>query len=70
MGSANFQGLSNEPDPITSPPPVAPGQSFVFTIPTPSGSVTMKNLKSFVTVRAGGYFFMPSRSAIRFLAGL
>ena len=70
VGSANFQGLSNEPDPITSPPPVAPGQSFVFTIPTPSGSVTMKNLKSFVTVRAGGYFFMPSRSAIRFLAGL
>ncbi|MDP1964201.1 MAG: cytochrome P450 [Reyranella sp.] len=70
VGSANFQGLSNEPDPITSPPPVDPGKPFVFTIPTPSGSVTMKNLKSFVTVRAGGYFFMPSRSAIRFLAGL
>ncbi|MDP2332646.1 MAG: Dyp-type peroxidase, partial [Reyranella sp.] len=70
VGSPSFQGLSNEPDPITSPPPVDPSKPFVFTIPTPSGSVTMKNLKSFVTVRAGGYFFMPSRSAIRFLAGL
>ncbi|MBI3199673.1 MAG: cytochrome P450 [Rhodospirillales bacterium] len=70
VGSPSFQGLSHEPDPITSPPPVDPAKPFVFTIPTPSGSVTMKNLKSFVTVRAGGYFFMPSRSAIRFLAGL
>ncbi|MDP3158772.1 MAG: cytochrome P450 [Reyranella sp.] len=70
VGSPSFQGLSNEPDPITSPPAVDPGKPFVFTIPTPSGPVTMKNLRSFVTVRAGGYFFMPSRSAIRFLAGL
>jgi Dyp-type peroxidase family len=70
VGSPSFQGLSNEPDPITSPPAADPGKPFVFTIPTPSGPVTMKNLRSFVTVRAGGYFFMPSRSAIRFLAGL
>ena len=70
VGSPSFQGLTNEPDPITSAPPADPGKPFVFTIPTPSGPVTMKNLKSFVTVRAGGYFFMPSRSAIRFLAGL
>ncbi len=70
VSSPSFQGLSNEPDPITSPPPADPSKPFVFTIPTPSGPVTMKNLKSFVTVRAGGYFFMPSRSAIRFLAGL
>ena len=68
VGSPNFHGLSNEPDPITSPAPVDPSKPFVFTIPTPSGSVTMKNLKSFVTVKAGGYFFMPSRSAIRYLA--
>ena len=32
--------------------------------------MTLKNMQSFVTVRAGGYFFMPSRSAIRFVAGL
>lgn len=68
IGSPYFQGLNNEPDPITSPPPVADGAPYVFTIPTPTGSVTMKNLRSFVTVKAGGYFFMPGRSAIRFLA--
>lgn len=70
VGSPSFQGLSNEPDPITSPPAVDSNKPFVFTIPTPSGPVMMKNLRSFVTVRAGGYFFMPSRSSIRFLAGL
>ncbi|MDP1748538.1 MAG: cytochrome P450 [Reyranella sp.] len=70
VGSPSFQGLSHEPDPITAPPPADPAKPFVFTIPTPSGPVTMKNMKSFVTVRAGGYFFMPSRSAIRFVAGL
>lgn len=70
VGSPSFQGLSHEPDPITSPPSADPAKPFVFTIPTPSGPVTMKNLKSFVTVRGGGYFFMPSRSAIRFVAGL
>jgi hypothetical protein len=30
----------------------------------------MKGLKSFVTVKGGGYFFMPSRSAMRFLGRL
>ena len=28
----------------------------------------LKGLASFVTVRGGGYFFLPSRSALRFLA--
>jgi Dyp-type peroxidase family len=70
VGSPSFQGLSNEPDPITSPPPLEPGKPCVFTIPTPVGPVTMKNMRSFVTVRAGGYFFMPSRSALRFLVSM
>ncbi|TAJ35663.1 MAG: cytochrome P450 [Reyranella sp.] len=74
IGSPSFHGLNNEPDPITAPPPQrVPGQkrqSYVFTIPTPSGPITMKNLRSFVTVKAGGYFFMPGRSALRFLTNL
>lgn len=65
IGSPNFHGLTKEPDPITAPPgcPV-----HGFTVPTPSGPVVMQGLSSFVSVKAGGYFFMPSRSAIRFLA--
>jgi Dyp-type peroxidase family len=70
IGSPFFHGLTNEPDPF-SPATSAPSQQDrVFTIPTPSGPVTMKGLKSFVTVKGGGYFFMPSRSAMRFLGQL
>jgi Dyp-type peroxidase family len=77
IGEPNFHGLTNEPDPITATyHPTAetdanPGKrSQVFSIPTPSGPVTLRDLPSFVTVRAGGYFFMPGRSAIRFLGRL
>lgn len=61
ISSPSFQGLSNEPDPITA---TTPG---VFTIPTTAGPIRLKRLESFVTVRAGGYFFMPSRAALGLL---
>ena len=67
IDSPNFHGLTNEPDPVTAGPR---DLANVFTIPTASGPLTLKNLPNFVTVRAGGYFFMPSRSAIRFLANV
>jgi hypothetical protein len=41
-----------------------------ITIPTPSGPLCLKGLKDFVTVRGSGYFFLPGRTAIRFLAGV
>jgi Dyp-type peroxidase family len=62
MSSPAFQGLHNEPDPITS---TSPGGQF--TIPTTAGPVTLEKLPNFVTVRAGGYFFMPSRAALSLL---
>jgi Dyp-type peroxidase family len=68
VGSSAFNGLVNEPDPITSVCPA--GAERVFTIPTTSGSITLGGLKDFVTVRGGGYFFMPSRSAVQFLGSL
>ena len=40
-----------------------------FTIPTTSGPVTLC-MQSFVTVRGGGYFFLPSRSALEYLSEL
>jgi deferrochelatase/peroxidase EfeB len=39
-----------------------------LTIPTPAGPVTVAGVEDFVTVRGGGYFFMPGRAAIRYLA--
>lgn len=38
-----------------------------FTIPTASGPVVLRGLGSYVTYRGGGYFFVPSRSALHYL---
>lgn len=66
--SPSFHGLRDEPDPVVaSPDPETPR---VFTIPTSSGPVRVRDMKSFVTVRAGGYFFLPSRSAIQHLVDI
>ncbi|HYD06403.1 MAG TPA: cytochrome, partial [Reyranella sp.] len=61
ISSPSFQGLSDEPDPITAT------TAGVFTIPTAVGPIQLTRKKSFVTVRAGGYFFMPSRAALSLL---
>jgi Dyp-type peroxidase family len=64
IGSSSFHGLTGEVDPIIgSPDPKA----AVFTIPTPSGPISLNGLQNFVTTRAGGYFFMPSYSALLYL---
>jgi deferrochelatase/peroxidase EfeB len=60
----NFHGLPGETDPS-----IGHGDR-VFTIPTLQGPVRLKGLQDFVRVRGGAYFFMPSRSAIRYLTTL
>lgn len=64
VNSPGFHGLAGEPDPLTAPDT---GAARKFTIPTPAGPVRLAGLEQFVTVRAGGYFFLPSRSALAFL---
>ena len=66
IGSPSFHGLNDEPDPIAA----TSGAPRVFTIPTPPGALVLKDMKNFVTVRGGGYFFLPSRSAMKFLSEL
>lgn len=67
-----FHGLENEPDPFVGSDPICPvtGQNKerVFTIPTPAGPLRLEGLKSFVQTMAGGYFFLPSRSALGWLS--
>jgi hypothetical protein len=65
IGSSSFHGLSGEVDPVIGWQD--PAKTAIFTIPTPAGPVTLPQLSTFVTVRAGGYFFMPSRAAIYYL---
>lgn len=66
--SPAFQGLTNEPDPIVATSEQPGGN--VFTIPTTAGPLTLRDLPNFVTIRGGGYFFAPSRAALRFMASV
>jgi deferrochelatase/peroxidase EfeB len=59
-----MHGLQDEMDPL-----LAPG-AHRFTIPTGYGPVGLPDLPQLVTVVGGGYFFLPSRTALRFLARL
>jgi deferrochelatase/peroxidase EfeB len=59
-----FHGLENEVDPITG----RGGGMGRLTIPSPRGALNLTGIKDFVRMRGGAYLFMPSRSAIRFLA--
>jgi Dyp-type peroxidase family len=68
VGSPAFHGLSDELDPVVTQTDSEGPRGF--TIPTTAGPVTLHGMQSFVTVRGGGYFFLPSRSAIEFLIEL
>jgi Dyp-type peroxidase family len=59
-----FHGLENEVDAILS----RGGRSARLTIPTAEGPVTVRRVRDFVRVRGGGYFFMPGRRSLRYLA--
>lgn len=65
MGSTKFHGLTGEADPIA-------GRGLAddcgFTIPTRRGPVGLNGLPQFVTMRGGGYFFLPGRQLLRYLA--
>jgi hypothetical protein len=63
MLGASFQGLENEVDAFAGRPPM----SDVLTIPTENGPLRLRGLGDFVTVRGGGYFFMPGRDAVGLL---
>jgi deferrochelatase/peroxidase EfeB len=60
----SFHGLQDEIDPVTG----NRHGSETFSIPTPEGPLWIKDIKDFVTVRGGGYFFLPSKRALQFLA--
>jgi len=65
MLGSSFHGLENEVDSLGR----RPGLSDVLTIPTKKGPLRLKGMGKFVTVRGGGYFFMPGKSAVSFLIG-
>lgn len=62
VSSSSFQGLVAERDPI-----IGKHHGGSFTIPSWEKVTVLKGIPKFITTRGGGYFFMPSRSALRYL---
>ncbi len=60
MLNRDMNSLEGETDPLIGP-------AGMFSIPTPRGIVKIGPIKDLVTVRGGGYFFMPGAAALRFL---
>ena len=59
-------GLDNEVDPILG----RGGVMGRVTIPTEQGPIFLKGSPDAVTVIGGGYFFMPSKSALHYLSAM
>ena len=70
LANPKFSGLDEDDPLIGNRAPLFTGEtSDTFTRPCDSGlSSRATHLKQFVTVRGGGYFFMPGVSALRFIA--
>ncbi|OHV88182.1 cytochrome P450 [Mesorhizobium sp. ORS 3428] len=63
VSSNSFQGLVGEKDPTIG----ARDGGGRFSIPSWEKVTVLKDMPQFVTTKGGGYFFMPSRSALRYL---
>ncbi|RUW20561.1 cytochrome, partial [Mesorhizobium sp. M1E.F.Ca.ET.041.01.1.1] len=63
VSSSSFQGLVAEKDPTIG----ARDGGGRFSIPSWEKVTMLKDVPQFVTTKGGGYFFMPSRSALRYL---
>ena len=63
VSSNSFQGLVGEKDPTIG----ARDGGGRFSIPSWEKVTVLQDMPKFVTTKGGGYFFMPSRSSLRYL---
>jgi len=63
-----FNGLFDNKDPLTGDNDDNPQQASHMAIPNKSGLIQTDRLPRFVKVRGGAYLFMPSLTALRYLA--
>lgn len=67
INNRKFSGLYNDKDPLLGD---HDGSSYDMTIQREPVRQRLSGLPRFVSVRGGGYFFLPSLSALYFLAGV
>ena len=69
MASGSFHGLRGEKDPLIGSQTVDEAGDPVgrYAIPRWEGSLALQGMPSFITTRGGGYFFLPSKSALRYM---
>ena len=67
LNNPKFAGLYDDSDPITAP---SVPEGGTFTTPTESVRERVTGVPRFVSVKGGGYFFLPGVSALRYLAGI
>ncbi len=71
INSTKFDGLTGESDPLLGnrQPIAGCPVTDTFSLPQPSGAaVRLRGVPSFIAVRGGAYFFLPSLRAIRYIA--
>ena len=66
LNNPNFNGLYDDADPLVG---ARRPDGTTFTQPARPVRRRFLGVPEFVTVRAGGYFFLPGRQALRYLAG-
>ena len=68
VNNDHFGGTYEDKDPLIgiNPPEQSSRQ---MTIPQPPVRKKLTSLPNFVSIKGGGYFFLPSKSAVYFLAG-
>ena len=66
INDGNFIGIGSERDPIIG----RQGEGATFTIPRPPVRRLVHGIETFNVLHGGEYFFMPSISALNWLANL
>ncbi|MGZ7042567.1 MAG: Dyp-type peroxidase, partial [Thermoanaerobaculia bacterium] len=67
VNSPKFAGMYADPDPLIGARSGEPGGD-AFTVPADPVRQRVVGMPSFVTVRGGGYFFLPGIRALKYLA--